>query len=181
MPTAWKPSSDPHCLILAASEAKSMSEHLIELAQEADTLALGASLARGASGGLVLYLSGDLGSGKTTLARGLIHALGHEGRAKSPTYALVEVYDLSSIHLYHFDFYRFKNKQEWEDAGFREYFAPDALCIVEWPERAAGLLAPADVEIRLEFAQHGRLARIHCASERGERWFRLSRSHSVRS
>ncbi len=181
MPTAWNPSSDPHCLILAASDAKSMSRHLIELAKEADTLALGASLALGARGGLVLYLSGDLGSGKTTLARGLIRALGHAGPIKSPTYALVEVYELSSIHLYHFDFYRFKNQQEWEDAGFREYFAPDALCIVEWPERALGLLAPADLEIRLEFAPQGRLARIDCASERGARWFAASRSRPARS
>jgi len=175
MPTAWKPSSSPQRLILAVSEAKSMSEHLIELAEEADTLALGASLARGVEGGLVLYLAGDLGSGKTTLARGLIRALGYPGRIKSPTYALVEVYDLSSIHLYHFDFYRFEKKQEWEDAGFREYFAPDAVCVVEWPERAGDLLAPADLEIRLEFAQRGRTARIRCASERGERWLAASR------
>jgi tRNA threonylcarbamoyladenosine biosynthesis protein TsaE len=83
--------------------------------------------------------------------------------------------------LYHFDFYRFKNQQEWEDAGFREYFAPDALCLVEWPERAAGLLAPADLEIRLEFQGNGRLARIRCASERGEQWFRASRSPSAPS
>jgi tRNA threonylcarbamoyladenosine biosynthesis protein TsaE len=158
-----------------------MSEHLIELAREADTLALGARLARGARGGLVLYLRGELGSGKTTLARGLIRALGHEGPIKSPTYALVEVYELSSIHLYHFDFYRFENQREWEDTGFREYFAPDALCIVEWPERAGDLLAPADLEIRLEFAPQGRLACIHCASERGERWLAASRSHSARS
>jgi tRNA threonylcarbamoyladenosine biosynthesis protein TsaE len=168
-------------LILAASEAKSMSEHLIELAREADTLALGASLARDARGGLVLYLSGDLGTGKTTLARGLIRALGYPGAIRSPTYALVEVYELSSIHLYHFDFYRFKNQREWEDAGFRDYFGPHALAIVEWPERAGDLLAPADLEIRLEFAGTGRLARVRSASERGERWLARSRLRSAPS
>jgi len=158
-----------------------MSEHLIELAAEADTLALGASLASGARAGRVLYLSGDLGSGKTTLARGLLQALGHRGPIKSPTYALVEVYELSSLNLYHFDFYRFKNPQEWEDSGFREYFGPDALCIVEWPERAGALLAPADLEIRLEFARDGRLAHVQSRSEQGEDWLRASRSPSASS
>ncbi len=172
--------AEPQCLILATSDAKSMSGHLIELAEEADTLALGASLALGAGGGLVLYLSGDLGSGKTTLARGLIRALGHAGPIKSPTYALVEVYELSSIHLYHFDFYRFKNQEEWEDSGFREYFGPDALSIVEWPERAGTSLAPPDLAIRLEFARTGRLARVRSAGERGEHWFLASRSPSAR-
>jgi tRNA threonylcarbamoyladenosine biosynthesis protein TsaE len=158
-----------------------MTEHLIELAEEADTLALGASLAAGARPGHVLHLSGDLGSGKTTLARGLLCALGHAGRVKSPSYTLVEGYELSRLHLYHFDFYRFKDKTEWVSSGFREYFGPDALCIVEWPERAAGLLAPADLEIELQFAQTGRLARMRPQSAEGEDWFRSSRSRSASS
>jgi len=158
-----------------------MTEHLIELAEEADTLALGASLAAGARAGRVLYLSGDLGSGKTTLARGLIGALGHAGRVKSPSYTLVEVYELSSLNLYHFDFYRFKDKTEWVSSGFREYFGPDALCIVEWPERAAGLLAPADLEIELQLARVGRLARVRARSAAGADWFQSSRSRSASS
>src|SRR5262245_27386447 len=105
MPTAWKPSSLPQCLIFAASDAWSMTDHLIELAGEAATLALGASLAGAAAPGRVLHLSGDLGSGKTTLARGLICALGYTGRVKSPSYTLVEDYELPRLHLYHFDFY----------------------------------------------------------------------------
>ncbi|HEV8097008.1 MAG TPA: tRNA (adenosine(37)-N6)-threonylcarbamoyltransferase complex ATPase subunit type 1 TsaE [Burkholderiales bacterium] len=155
-----------------------MTEHLIELAEEADTLALGASLAAGARTGRVLYLSGDLGSGKTTLARGLIGALGHAGRVKSPSYTLVEGYELSRLNLYHFDFYRFKDKTEWVSSGFREYFGPDALCIVEWPERAAGLLAPADLEIELQLAGAGRLARVHARSAAGADWLQSSRSRS---
>ena len=158
-----------------------MTEHLIELAEEADTLALGASLAAGAKAGRVLYLSGDLGSGKTTLARGLIRALGHAGRVKSPTYGLVEVYELSSLNLYHFDLYRFKDKTEWLSSGFGEYFGPDALCIVECPDRAAGLLAPGDLEIELQFAPAGRLARMRARTPAGLDWFLLSRSRSPSS
>ena len=147
-----------------------MAEHLIELAGEAATLALGASLASGAAPGRVLYLSGDLGSGKTTLARGLICALGHAGRVKSPSYTLVEDYELTRLHLYHFDFYRFKDKKEWLSSGFREYFGPDALCIVEWPERAAGVLAPADLEIELQFRGAGRIACLRPQSPSGSDW-----------
>ena len=152
-----------------------MADHLIELADEAATLALGASLAGGAAPGLVLHLSGDLGSGKTTLARGLICALGHAGRVKSPSYTLVEDYELPRLHLYHFDFYRFKDEKEWVASGFREYFGPDALCIVEWPERAAGLLAPPDLAIQLEFAGNGRSARLLAQSAQGSDWLRSSR------
>jgi tRNA threonylcarbamoyladenosine biosynthesis protein TsaE len=151
-----------------------MTDHLIELADEAATLALGASLAAGAAPGRVLHLSGDLGSGKTTLARGLICALGHAGRVKSPSYTLVEDYELPRLHLYHFDFYRFKDEKEWVSSGFREYFGPDALCIVEWPERAAGLLAPPDLAIELQFSGTGRLARIRPRRGAGSDWLRSS-------
>ena len=153
-----------------------MSEHHSDLAAEADTLRLGSALADGAQNGLVLYLSGDLGSGKTTLARGLIHALGYRDRVKSPSYSLVELYELSRLNLYHFDFYRFKDESEWVSSGFREYFGPDALCIVEWPERAAGLLAPADLEARLEFVPPGRRARLIARTPAGETWLASARS-----
>jgi tRNA threonylcarbamoyladenosine biosynthesis protein TsaE len=158
-----------------------MTEHLIELADEAATLALGASLASGARGGLVLHLSGDLGSGKTTLARGLICALGHAGRVKSPSYTLVEDYELPRLHLYHFDFYRFKDEKEWVSSGFREYFGPDALCIVEWPERAAGLVSAPDLEVRLDFSATGRIARVRPRSAPGSDWLRSSRLPSASS
>src|SRR5438105_15294510 len=107
----------------------------IKLPDAAATAALGEALAAGAAPGLVIHLRGDLGAGKTTLVRGLLRALGHPGRVKSPTYTLVEPYELSSLHFYHFDFYRLKNQEEWEQAGFREYFVAEALCAVDWPER----------------------------------------------
>src|SRR2546421_1222086 len=107
----------------------------INLPDAAATAALGEALAAGAAPGLVLHLRGDLGAGKTTVVRGLLRALGHTGRVKSPTYTLVEPYELSSLHFYHFDFYRLKDRSEWSQAGFREYFNAHAMCVVEWPER----------------------------------------------
>src|SRR5690348_2424916 len=136
MPTDPKPSSAPYDLMRSSSP--SMSEHL-SLPTEADTLRLGAALAMGADEGelrgLALHLSGELGAGKTTLVRGLLRSLGFQGRAKSPTYALVEPYALSRLNLYHFDFYRFKDRSEWLSSGFREHFNGETLCVVEWPER----------------------------------------------
>jgi len=138
------------------------------LATEDDTLALGARLAPCLRGGMVIYLSGELGAGKTTLARGILRALGHPGRVKSPSYALVEPYEVSRLYLYHFDFYRFTDPRELEEAGFREYFRPDAVCLVEWPENAAGLLPAADVRIRLEASGSGREAGIEAGTEAGK-------------
>src|SRR3990172_10973695 len=119
----------------------------INLPDAGATEALGAALATGVAPGRVLYLRGDLGAGKTTLVRGLLRALGYAGRVKSPSYTLLETYVVSRLHLYHFDFYRFKDREEWVSSGFREHFNPESLCIVEWPERAAGLLAPPDLHL----------------------------------
>src|SRR4051812_3957866 len=127
-----------------------MRRHL-SLPDEAATLALGEALAGGIAPGQVLHLKGELGAGKTTVARGLLRALGYPGRVKSPTYTLVELYALSSLNLYHFDFYRFKDQEEWLSSGFRDYFNARSVCLVEWPERAGDLLAPPDLELRLEF------------------------------
>ena len=140
------------------------------------TEALGHALAAGAQAGRVLHLRGDLGAGKTTLVRGLLRALGHTGRVKSPTYTLVEPYELSSLHFYHFDFYRLKNQEEWEQAGFREYFGSHALCAVEWPERAGELLLPPDLEITLRFEGDGRRAQLEARSVAGEHWLSSLRS-----
>jgi len=140
------------------------------LPDEAATLALGAALARGIAPGRVLHLRGELGAGKTTLARGLLRALGVEGRVKSPTYALVELYTLSSLNLYHFDFYRFTDESEWLNAGFRDYFSPDSACIVEWPERAGARLPPPDLSVALEFDGTGRRARLQADTPAGSSW-----------
>jgi tRNA threonylcarbamoyladenosine biosynthesis protein TsaE len=103
---------------------------------------------------MTIYLSGELGAGKTTLARGLIRALGHTGSVKSPTYALVEPYVISGLYLYHFDFYRFIDSKELRDAGLAEYFNDASVCIVEWPEKVRDLPAP-DLAIALEIDNAG--------------------------
>ena len=137
---------------------------------EAATLRLGAALAAGAAPGRVLHLHGELGAGKTTLVRGLLHALGHLGRVKSPTYALVEPYSLSRLDLYHFDFYRLKDRSEWLSSGFREHFNPATLCVVEWPERAGDGLPPPDLDIRLSYEGESRNASLEARSPAGEAW-----------
>ena len=96
-----------------------------------------------------IELHGTLGAGKTTFARHLLQALGVTGRIKSPTYAVLESYEARGLSISHFDFYRFKDPQEFEDAGFREVFAREGLKIAEWPEQAEGLLPPADLRAEL--------------------------------
>ena len=137
------------------------------LAAEADTLALGGELASGLAPGLVIYLSGDLGTGKTTLVRGLLRALGVAERVKSPTFSLVELYTISSLYLYHFDFYRFSHSGEWIDAGFRDHFNAASVCVVEWPEKAGGQLPAPDVRITIEVSGSGRSVTISAESEAG--------------
>ncbi len=97
-----------------------------------------------------VQLHGDLGAGKTTLVRHLLKALGVSGRVKSPTYTVVEPYELPGLDIWHFDFYRFTDPREWEDAGFRDIFASPGLKLAEWPEKAAGYLPVADLELQLE-------------------------------
>ena len=138
-----------------------------QLPGEADTLDLGARLAAALRPGLLVYLSGDLGAGKTTLVRGCLRALGYRGRVKSPTFTLVEVYRLSSLYLHHFDFYRFSDPREWIDAGFRDVFGGDNVCLIEWPEKAGNELPPADLAIRLAHAGNGRAAHISAHTQAG--------------
>ena len=133
---------------------------------EAACAASAAALARRAGlRNAFIELHGPLGAGKTTFARHLLHALGVPGRVKSPTYALMEPYESGAggapFDIWHFDFYRFDDPQEWEDAGFRDVFASGGLKLAEWPEKAAGLLPEADLRIHIEpFADARREARF---------------------
>jgi tRNA threonylcarbamoyladenosine biosynthesis protein TsaE len=142
----------------------------LKLPDAASTARLGAALASGVAPGRVLHLSGELGSGKTTLVRGLLRALGVTGPIKSPTYAWVEPYALSSLDLYHFDFFRFADKNAWLSSGLRDYFRPEAACLVEWPERAGDLLPSPDVRVHLDYEGEARRARLEAHSPVGRVW-----------
>ena len=125
---------------------------------------------------MVVWLDGDLGAGKTTLVRALLRALGHTGPVKSPTYTLVEVYVVSSLYLYHFDFYRFNEEEEFAEAGLGEYFNGDALCLVEWPAKAGAYLPPADLVLHLDFSATGRQLELRATSESGRQCLNQLRS-----
>ena len=116
---------------------------------------------------MVIYLRGDLGAGKTTLVRALLNELGYEGRVKSPTYTLLEQYEAAGFNLRHFDLYRFRDASEWESAGFNDEFDGINICMVEWPDQAAGLLPPADIEIYFEILPDGRNISLHAHTDTG--------------
>ncbi|HEY2864244.1 MAG TPA: tRNA (adenosine(37)-N6)-threonylcarbamoyltransferase complex ATPase subunit type 1 TsaE [Casimicrobiaceae bacterium] len=137
------------------------------LADADATARAGAELAACLGGGMIVTLSGELGAGKTTLVRGILHGLGWTGPVKSPTYTLVEHYPISSLYFYHFDFYRFDRAAEWEDSGFAEYFRPDALCVIEWPERIAGMLPPVDLALSLDYESEGRTLSLDAGTRAG--------------
>lgn len=134
----------------------------IELADEAATEALGGALATVISPGMLVFLHGQLGAGKTTLVRGMLRALGHRGPVRSPTYALVESYRVAGFELHHFDLYRLTDPDELEFMGLRDFLDGNAVCMIEWPERGRGMLPRADMEIELRVSDGGRRARL-CA------------------
>ena len=133
--------------------------HTLLWDSEADTQAFATRLAdalQAVGGDAFIALHGDLGAGKTTLVRHLLRALGVSGRVKSPTYAVVESYALSAFAVWHLDFYRFNDPQEFEDAGLRDIFASPGLKLVEWPDKAAGHLPDADWQLHLHSARDTR-------------------------
>ncbi len=139
------------------------------LVGEAATLELAAKLAPLCQPPLIIYLQGDLGSGKTTFARGFIHKLGHSGKVKSPTFTLVETYDLEQAHLYHFDLYRLKDPLELEYIGIRDFIGEsDVMCLIEWPERGGSALPEADLVIRLEYQGDSRAVDYQANSTKGQ-------------
>jgi len=147
------------------------------LPDEAATLRLGGLLAACIAPGMRIYLRGELGSGKTTLVRALLRSLGVKGAVKSPSYALVELYVVSRLHLYHFDFYRFIDPSELGDAGLVDYFRDDeGICVVEWPERAGDALPRPDLDFTLAYAGAGREVSVTAYTTAGERCLAKYRS-----
>lgn len=140
----------------------------IHLRDEAATLNCGRHLAKGTKGKGVIYIEGDLGAGKTTLCRGILRGLGHTGAVKSPTFTLVEPYEMGDLRVYHIDLYRLSDARELEYVGIDDYFSNDGLCLVEWPEKGAGYLPADDLWLRLQVVDTGRLLTWRNDSSRGE-------------
>ncbi|MFA5677627.1 MAG: tRNA (adenosine(37)-N6)-threonylcarbamoyltransferase complex ATPase subunit type 1 TsaE [Pseudomonas sp.] len=139
---------------------------------------LGADIGRALDWRGSIWLSGDLGAGKTTLSRGLIRAAGHVGAVKSPTFTLVEPYDLAERQIFHFDLYRLADPEELEFLGIRDYFSDNSLCLVEWPDKGAGVLPAPDLSICIKVDGDGRTLQIDGHGERGlaaSQWL-----HSIR-
>ncbi len=151
-----------------------MSDAIVEFSvpDEEGMVALGARFGAAFEAPLVVYLQGDLGMGKTTLARGILRARGHTGAVKSPTYTLVEPYELGAVTVYHFDLYRLFDPEELEFMGIRDYFGDFSLCLVEWPDRGRGALPPADLVINIERTDGGRRLLLIGRSARGEQVLR---------
>ena len=141
----------------------------IELPDPEATLALGRRLGAHLWPGAIVYLCGALGTGKTSLCRGVLAALGHRGPVKSPTYTLVEPYTLTHGNVYHFDLYRLVDPEELEWIGGRDYFDGQSVCLIEWPERGVGALPPPDLTLSLERSGSGRSLRLVAGSARGDR------------
>lgn len=142
-------------------------KRLIE--DEQALLSLATEMAQNMSSGLVIYLEGNLGTGKTVLAKGFLSGLGYGGLVKSPTYSLVESYIINpELSCYHFDLYRLSDGEELEFAGSRDYFDNQSICLIEWPERATGFIPLADIICELEYHGTGRKITITAGSECGE-------------
>jgi|SRR5579885_95240 tRNA threonylcarbamoyladenosine biosynthesis protein TsaE len=138
------------------------------LATEDAMLLFGSRLAAAVENGAIIFLHGPLGAGKTTLTRGFLRGLGYHSKVKSPTYTLVEPYEVAGKKIYHFDFYRLKSPDELLHIGIQEYFAPDAVCLIEWPEKGYPLLPGADLACYIAFNEQGREIRLEAYSARGE-------------
>lgn len=154
--------------IFQAKLLMSGQSYQIELHDEDATRQIAGQLAQGCRNGGVLYLHGDLGAGKTTFSRYLLQSLGHQGNVKSPTYTLVESYELSGLPVFHFDLYRLHDPEELEFMGIRDYFATQHLCLVEWPERGQPLLPVPDLDLQLKITSaEARQLQINAMTARG--------------
>ena len=147
-----------------------MSEVTLYLADEQAMSDFGARIARITRGHGLIFLEGNLGMGKTTLSRGIIRGLGHVGAVKSPTFTLVEPYEIGDVRAFHFDLYRLVDPEELEFLGIRDYFEDDALCLIEWPDKGAGFLPKPDLTITISPQDSGRSLKILSQGSRGEAW-----------
>ncbi len=145
-----------------------MTEIRLQLENEQATVSLGGQLAKACQQSVVIFLHGELGAGKTTLSRGFVQGMGHTGRVKSPTYALVEPYQLGEWSVSHFDLYRLCDPEELEYMGIRDYFADNSLCLIEWPEKGKGMLPEPDLELWLAYQGEQRVVRIQGHTEVGK-------------
>ena len=147
-----------------------MSEVTLYLADEQAMSDFGARIARVTQGHGLIFLEGNLGMGKTTLSRGIIRGLGHVGSVKSPTFTLVEPYEIGDVRAFHFDLYRLVDPEELEFLGIRDYFEDDAMCLIEWPDKGAGFLPKPDLTITISPQDSGRSLKILSQGSRGEAW-----------
>lgn len=134
-----------------------MQNITIDLADESQTVRMGQKLAACIKAPMTIYFKGELGAGKTTLVRGILRGFGYQGATKSPTYTLVEPYELVDVTIYHFDLYRLADPEELEFIGIREYQQADSIMLIEWPDKGKGMIPKADLLIELDYNDQGRI------------------------
>ncbi len=133
-----------------------MQKITVELVDESQTVRMGQKLAACIKAPMTIYFKGELGAGKTTLVRGILRGFGYQGATKSPTYTLVEPYELVGVTIYHFDLYRLADPEELEFIGIREYQQPDSIMLIEWPDKGQGMIPRPDLMIELDYKNDGR-------------------------
>lgn len=145
-----------------------LNSYHTHLSDSDQTVNIGRDLALCMTQATTVFLHGDLGAGKTTFTRGFVQTLGHQGNVKSPTYTLVEQYEVADWQIYHFDLYRLADPEELEFMGIRDYFSDQSLCLIEWPQRGFGLLPEADIELWLTYVDNEREIKFEANTKNGQ-------------